>query len=97
MRNRININQKWAFSKEADVIPETMPTQWIWVNLPHTWNGIDGQDGGGDYHRRTCLYAKKILKEELPEGEEHYLELCGANSSADVYWNGEKLAHHDGG
>ena len=23
--------------------------------------------------------------------------MCGANSSADVYMNGKKLAHHDGG
>lgn len=31
------------------------------------------------------------------EGEEYYLEFCGANASADVYVNGKKLAHHDGG
>ena len=40
---------------------------------------------------------KKIAKAELPENEEYYLEINGANSSADVYVNGKHLAHHDGG
>ena len=29
------------------------------VDIPHTWNGIDGQDGGNDYFRGKCLYLKK--------------------------------------
>ena len=74
-----------------------MPEKWYWVNLPHTWNAIDGQDGGSDYYRGTCYYAKEIEKIDLPEGEQYYLEIRGANSSADVYVNGKHLAHHDGG
>lgn len=90
-------NHKWAFSKEAAAVPEQMPSDWIWVNLPHTWNAIDGQDGGADYYRGTCYYAKTIYTDELPEGEDYYLEINGANSSADVFVNGNMLAHHDGG
>ena len=97
MRNTVAFNDKWAFSKEADQVPERMPERWIWVDLPHTWNGIDGQDGGGDYYRGTCYYANEFRKADLPEGEEYYLEICAANASADVYVNGAKLAHHDGG
>lgn len=97
MREIINVNEKWAFSKEATAVPEAMPERWYWVTLPHTWNGIDGQDGGADYYRGTCYYAKEIEKAELPEASRYFLELCGANSSADVYVNGKKLAHHDGG
>ncbi len=74
-----------------------MPQNWYWVNLPHTWNAIDGQDGGNDYYRGTCFYAKEVQKEELPEGEQYYLEFLGVNASADVYVNGNHLAHHDGG
>ena len=29
------------------------------VDLPHTWNNIDGQDGGDDYYRGTFNYVKK--------------------------------------
>lgn len=97
MRQIMNFNTKWAFSKEASSIPESMPERWYWVNLPHCWNDIDGQDGGNDYFRGTAYYAKEIEKAELPEGKKYYLEIRGANSSADVYLDGKKLAHHDGG
>ena len=97
MRTILNLNQKWAFSKEAKELPAEMPENWYWVNLPHTWNAIDGQDGGSDYYRGTCYYAKELQMSELPDAEEYYLEFGGVNSSADVYLNGNKLAHHDGG
>ena len=97
MRQVMNFNTKWAFSKEASSVPESMPERWYWVNLPHCWNDIDGQDGGNDYFRGTAYYAKEIEKAELPEGKQYYLEIRGANASADVYLDGKKLAHHDGG
>ena len=97
MRTIINFNAKWAFTKQADTIPTTMPKKWDFVNLPHTWNAIDGQDGENDYYRGVCYYAKLLSKRDLPEADQYYLEFQGANSSADVYVNGIKLAHHDGG
>ena len=97
MRNVMNFNKKWAFTKMADAVPKTMPTRWDIVNLPHSWNAIDGQDGDNDFYRGTCYYAKEFTKASLPAADRYYLELCGANSSADVYVNGKKLAHHDGG
>ena len=97
MRQIMNINAGWAFSKEANTIPATLPTDWESVQLPHSWNAVDGQDGGNDYFRGTAYYAKNIVKSELPAADRWYLELQGANSSADVYLDGKKLAHHDGG
>ena len=97
MRQIINFNRKWAFTKMADAIPETMPSKWDIVNLPHSWNAIDGQDGDNDFYRGTCYYAKQFMKASLPEADRYYLEIKGANSSADVYVNGKNLAHHDGG
>ena len=97
MRQILNLNTKWAFSKEATAVPAQMPEKWYWVNLPHTWNAIDGQDGGGDYYRGVCYYAKTIDKIDLPESERYFLEVNGANHSAKVYWNGEEIASHKGG
>ena len=97
MRTVLNFNSSWAFKKQAAELPAVMPTDWEAVNLPHCWNAVDGQDGGNDYFRGTCHYAKSFNKADLPEADLHYLEIRGANSSADVYLNGEKLAHHDGG
>ncbi len=97
MREILNLNSQWSFSKTATAVPAELDNTWEAVNLPHTWNAIDGQDGGNDYHRGTCYYAKKIAKADLPAAEQYYLEFRGANSSADVYVNGKHLAHHDGG
>ena len=97
MRRVYNFNTKWAFSKEASEAPKVMPDKWYWVSLPHTWNDIDGQDGGNDLYRGTAYYAKELEKIDLPKADKYYLEFNGANSSATVYVNGKKLAHHDGG
>ncbi|MBO5480361.1 MAG: glycoside hydrolase family 2 protein [Clostridia bacterium] len=95
MRTKLNVNKNWLFYKGvADISAKEGGEQ---VNLPHSWNAVDGQDGGNDYFRGSCLYVKTISKAELPADNEYYLEIRGANSSADVYVNGEKLAHHDGG
>ena len=97
MRIVQNINANWSFLKDMNQVPSGIPEGGEIINLPHTWNGKDGQDGGNDYFRGTCCYAKKLVKEELPKGEKLFLEINGANSSADVYMNGKRLAHHDGG
>lgn len=97
MRTVISLNRKWAFTKEHQELPTELPKLWNFVNLPHTWNNIDGQDGGGDYYRGTCCYARELNREDMPAADRYYLEFNGANSSADLYVNGEKLSHHDGG
>ena len=97
MRQIINLNAKWAFTKMADSLPESVPNNWDFVNLPHCWNNIDGQDGDNDYFRGKGYYVKEIRKEELPSAERYYLEIQGANSSAEVFVNGEKMAEHHGG
>ena len=97
MRNILNINEGWIFVKDMHEAPASLPQTGETVNLPHTWNGLDGQDGGNDYFRGTCCYAKAIKKDELPAGEKYFLQIHGANSSAEVYMNGKHLAHHDGG
>ena len=97
MRQIYNFNTKWGFSKEALEAPTTMPERWNWVNIPHTWNNIDGQDGGNDLYRGTAFYAKELEKMDLPKADRYFLEIQGANSSATLYVNGKKLANHDGG
>lgn len=97
MREIVDLNRKWAFSKMADSVPVAFDNKWDIVNIPHCWNAIDGQDGDNDYYRGTAYYAKTLNKMNLPQADRYYLEINGANSSADVYIDGKKLAHHDGG
>ena len=97
MRQILNLNRKWAFSKEATAVPAEVSSRWNFVNLPHCYNAIDGQDGDADYYRGTAYYAKKLSKLDIPNADRYYLEINGANSSASVWWNGQKLATHHGG
>ena len=95
MREIIKFNDNWHFWKNVSDI--NIQDGGENVSLPHTWNAIDGQDGGNDYFRGTCLYKKVFCSKDLPKADKYYLEINGANSSADVYCNGKRLAHHDGG
>ena len=95
MRQIVCIDKEWLFAKgvsDPAAISEAEK-----IDLPHSWNAIDGQDGGNDYFRGSCVYTKTITRAELPVADRYYLEIEGANSSADVYAGGVKLAHHDGG
>ena len=94
MRNIVNLNKSWLFVKNTTDISLG---EGVEVNLPHTWNATDGQDGGNDYFRGSCLYKKTLALADLPKADLYYLEIRGANSSADVFVGGKKLAHHDGG
>lgn len=68
------------------------------LDLPHTWNAIDGQDGGNDYWRGTCSYEKNFKKPEFDsEKEQVYLQFHGVNASARVVLNGKEVCTHDGG
>ena len=97
MRNKKLINDGWYFSKDAKSAPSTLPADWTALDLPYTWNGEDGQDGGNDYYRGTCYFTKSIMADDLPEGEVKYLQFDGVNSSCEVFWNGKSIAKHDGG
>ena len=88
MRKIISLNENWVFTQSG---------QSTGVNLPHTWNAVDGQDGGNDYFRGVCLYTRTLDKPVMEEGTRVYLEVCGAAMSAQVSLNGKLLASHQGG
>ncbi len=91
MRTVLSLNDNWLFSKQESgesAIP---------VTLPHTWNALDGQDGGNDYYRGTCYYTRLLQKPQMNPGDQAWLEFKGAAHTAEVFLNGEKLCHHEGG
>lgn len=89
------INDGWKFYKGVGALGETLPEA-VAVDLPHTWNNLDGQDGGSDYYRGRCLYKRK-LNVTKREDKVYYLEFRGVNAIADVYVNGSLAVHHEGG
>ena len=90
MRQITDLNQGWSFTGfDGQTIP---------VNIPHTWNNIDGQDGGNDYKRGTCTYTREFDAPVFRQGtEEVWLEFAGVNASARVTVNGQEVCTHDGG
>ena len=97
MRTVKNINENWYFSKKAEAVPSSVPDTWQRLNLPYTWNGVDGQDGGNDYYRGKGYFARTLSRAELTENDETYIRFDGVNSSAEVFLNGKKLCVHHGG
>ncbi len=90
MRRSFNINENWHF-QIAGKYDET-------VNIPHTWNAVDGQDGGNDYLRTCATYEKTFDAPSFDKNEERvYLQFDGVNSECVVYINGEEITRHEGG
>ena len=90
MRTYINLNEGWEFTKPGDA-PVT-------VDVPHTWNAVDGQDGGNDYWRGTCTYERTFEAPAFdPATQVVYLQFDGVNATADVELGGKAVCHHDGG
>lgn len=87
MRKEVRL-QEALFSKEQD-------GPWERVAIPHTWNAQDGQDGGGDYDRRTSYY--RFCLPEAAAGKRQYISFEGANQAASVSCNGQYLGTHKGG
>ena len=81
---RISLNDKWRLTLEGKTFE---------VDLPHTWNNIDGQDGKDGYLRTKAVYSKTLA----PRAGVCYLEVLAANSVAEVFLDGAKLCTHEGG
>jgi len=90
MRRIEKLMQGWSFTDIAGNRQAVM--------LPHTWNKTDGQDGGNNYVRGTCIYDNAFAKPKYDvETECVYLQFHGVNASAKVLLNGKVVATHDGG
>ncbi len=90
MRTYINLNKGWQFTGPTGSVER--------VDVPHTWNAIDGQDGGNDYWRGTCTYERDFETPAFDASTQAvYLEFEGVNATADVELNGKPVCHHDGG
>lgn len=98
MRNIINLNQGWRFIQEDKGLPESLPLDWESVDLPHSWNAIDGHDGNGSYDRGKYWYAKTFKTPKQPlAGGRIFVEILAAGQQATVYVNGQEAVYHEGG
>lgn len=98
MRQVINLNKDWKFIQHNAGLPEHFPEEWQSVDLPHTWNAVDGHDGNGSYDRGCYWYAKRFTTPKQPlKGGRVYVEVPAAGQQATVYVNGRQVTYHEGG
>ena len=67
MSKAILLNTGWTFTKEGHDEP---------VTLPHTWNAVDGQDGGNDYWRGTCTYSTAFAAPAFDAASQEAARFC---------------------
>ena len=90
MREITKIMKGWEFTG-----PDGTTTT---VDLPHTWNARDGQDGGNDYWRGTCIYRTRFAAPQFDTtSQQVWIQFDGVNASAHVVLNGSPVCNHDGG
>ncbi len=84
--------------RKRETVPAELPEEWQRVDLPHTWNAVDGHDGKGEYYRGKCWYVKSFETPRQPlAGGRVYVEILAAGQQAAVYVNGTEAAYHEGG
>lgn len=99
MRKIININNDWKFfqqDEEQAMNKSYNDNHWEAVNVPHTWNAIDGA-AGLNYFQGACWYRKEFFVDNSANGNKIFIEFNGSNSITDVYVNGHHMGQHKGG
>ncbi len=94
------INSGWKFTLSSVISPEQSAfddSAWGSITLPHTWNALDGQDGGNNYYRGIGWYRKHVTIPTTYTGKVVYLKIGAATTSAAVYVNGQLIGTHIGG
>src|SRR5687768_3886724 len=99
-RTVVDLDAGWRFHR-ADVSGAANvgfdDSAWSRVALPHTWNAVDGQDGGGDYYRGASWYRRHVVVPPTMNGRKLWLQFDGANTTTAVWINGRRIGEHKGG
>jgi beta-galactosidase len=94
------LNEGWRFAREEKTNGQEIAADdsaWTAVTLPHTWNALDGQDGGNDYHRGPGWYRRHFAVNAADAGRRVFLKFDGAFVVTDVWVNGRHAGRHEGG
>src|SRR5437763_9427548 len=99
-RADLNLDSGWRFNR-SDVAGAGAVTfndsTWSSVNLPHTWNNLDGQDGGNNYYRGIGWYRRHLALSSKMKNKRVFIRFEGANTDTDFYVNGKFVGSHKGG
>src|SRR5437763_1636176 len=86
-RTDINLDFGWRFIRQDVAGAQTNgfdDSTWAQLDLPHTWNNLDGQDGGNNYYRGIGWYRRHYTVGTNAAGRQLFLKFDGANIISDV-------------
>lgn len=87
MRTIESLNGEWNFRKEGH--------DFSVINVPHTWNVIDGQGQKNDYFQGKGEYEKVVYIKDL--NKNIFIECKGVSKKAEIYVNKKYVGEHRGG
>ena len=98
-RSKTNINSNWQYlenntSKTSEALSKT---NWLTINLPHTWNATDATDANPGYRRNASWYRKELQINTINANQIYELYFEGVNIVSEVYVNNKKVGGHIGG
>lgn len=100
VRTVYTINDRWKFCPGSPFDAQNIgadDSSWETVNIPHTWNNLDGDDEIPGYYRGPAWYRKSIFVDESRENQSAVIVFEGANQVVELYVNGLYVGKHIGG
>jgi beta-galactosidase len=99
-RTTVSLNSSWRFIRadapQAGSVGYDDSSWQSLVQIPHTWNAMDGQAFGA-YYRGIGWYRKNISLDPGQRGNRVFLRFGAVNQIAEVFFNGKSLGSHRGG
>src|ERR1035438_6138882 len=95
----ISLDEQWKFIRQdvSDAAATNLDdAAWQSVNLPHTWNNLDGQTSGTPYYRGTGWYRRHLRVDAQYAGKSLFLKFDGAATVTEVLVNGTPIGTHKG-
>ncbi len=96
------LSGEWKFIKQKEPV-NSDTTGWESVTIPHTWNAVDAQNGGGKdmmsrdgYYRGPACYVKTFSLPSSLYGKRLFIRFEAVSSKAEVYLNGKLIGAHKG-
>ena len=90
-----SLADSWKFIK-ADVAPIADVSGWETVQVPHSWNAVDGHDGGA-YYRGPGWYQTDLDLTKLESGKRVFLRFNAVGTAAEVFLDQQSIGSHLGG
>jgi beta-galactosidase len=98
-RASFDLSPSWKFLR-SDATGAANPgfddSSWSNVSIPHSWNTLDGQDGGSNYYRGIGWYRKSIDVPAAFAGDTIYIQFQGSSLVTDLYIDGNLIGEHRG-